>query len=320
MSDQELGRLEQLDIGDQWKNEPRDFTPWLAKPENLEILGETLGLRLEPETADTEKESGRFRADIVCMDSDENWVLIENQLDRTDHKHLGQLLTYAQGVHAVTMVWLADEFADEHRAALDWLNEITQEDFRFFGLEIELWKIDSSRPAPKFNIVSQPNDWSRSVARRTKSKDRAEKSERRLKQREYWAALQERLKNKRGPVAGHRKPRPSSSMSYSIGRSGFSLAAGMNSRDKWVRSELYIGGGDIEERFARLKEQKDEIEQKLGYKLEWEELPEKQASRIAYYRHNTDPWKEADWPEQHEWLAEHLNKMHEVFSERIKDL
>ena len=178
MNDQSLGRLQRVDLRTIWTSEPVQFTPWLARPENLEILGETLGLELELEAQ--EKEVGSFRADIVCRDiGTGSSVLIENQLEQTDHDHLGKLLTYAAGLQAVTVVWLAERFRDEHRAALDWLNDITHEESRFFGLEIELWRIGDSPAAPKFNIVSMPNDWSRSV----RSVDDVELSETKLKQR-----------------------------------------------------------------------------------------------------------------------------------------
>ena len=315
MNDQQLGRLERVDIRDQWKNEQGDFTPWLAKPENLEILGETLGLELELEAK--EKKVGEFQADIVCkvvgMDS---LVLIENQLEQTDHKHLGQLLTYAAGLHAVTIVWLAAPFRNEHRAALDWLNNITDEEFRFFGLEVELWRIGDSAPAPKFDIVSQPNDWSRSVARAAKD----ELSEGALKQKEYWTEFQKQLNSFGGPISGNRKPQPASWMSYGIRRTGFSLNPAMNSQKNWIRAELYIDGSDASKRFDLLKQLKEEIEQELGNPLEWEELPDKRACRIAQYLRNVDPLDERDWPRQHKWLVEHLNKMHDVFSQRVKKL
>ena len=204
MKDQLLGRLEQVDLRAVWTTEPTAFTPWLAEPENLDVLGQTLGLNLETESV--EKEVGSFRADIVCRDTgDDSSVLIENQLERTDHDHLGKLLTYGASLQAVTVVWLAAHFRDEHRAALDWLNRITREDIRFFGLEIELWRIGNSPIAPKFNIVSMPNDWSRSVAPAIGG---AKKSETRLKQMEYWARLQSTLDAQNGPVAGNRKPQP----------------------------------------------------------------------------------------------------------------
>jgi hypothetical protein len=159
-----LGRLTRVDLREIWTSEASDFTPWLAREENLAVLAETLGLDLELEAR--EKAVGPFRADVLCKDIGSGvWVLVENQLERTDHSHLGQLLTYASGLEAVTIVWVAARFTEEHRSTVDWLNKITDESFRFFGLEVELWRIGESPAAPKFNIVSKPNDWSRSVAR-----------------------------------------------------------------------------------------------------------------------------------------------------------
>jgi hypothetical protein len=170
-----IGRLTRVELREIWIREATDFTLWLAREENLAVLAETLGIDLELEAQ--EKAVGPFRADILCKDIDSNaWVLIENQLECTDHSHLGQLLTYASGLQAVTIIWIAARFTEEHRATLDWLNKITDESFRFFGLEVELWRIGDSPAAPKFNIVSKPNDWSRSVAQAARAIDEAELS------------------------------------------------------------------------------------------------------------------------------------------------
>ena len=158
-----LGRLEKVELRTAWSSESGDFTPWLAMDENLELLGDTIGLDLELEAQ--EKSVGPFRADILCKETTTgNWVLIENQLERTDHTHLGQLLTYAAGLEAVNIVWVAERFTEEHRATLDWLNEITDDRFNFFGLEVELWRIGGSNMAPKFNVVSKPNDWTKTIS------------------------------------------------------------------------------------------------------------------------------------------------------------
>ena len=190
------------------------------------MLGETLGLELELEAQ--EKAVGPFRADILCRDvGNDHWVLIENQLERTNHGHLGQLLTYASGLEAVTIVWVAAHFAEEHRATLDWLNKITDDSFRFFGLEVELWRIGNSLAAPKFNIVSKPNDWSHAVTQAARAIDEADLSETRVLQRNYWAALNTVLDVAGGPVAGNKKPQPQAWMSFPIGRSRFHLNAVM---------------------------------------------------------------------------------------------
>jgi hypothetical protein len=152
MNTKPLGRLQKVDLREAWVSEANDFTPWLAQEENLKLLGDTIGIELELESQ--EKSVGPFRADILCKDTvTDNWVLIENQLERTDHTHLGQLLTYAAGLNAVTIVWIAERFTEEHRATLDWLNERTDEKINVFGLEVELWRIGDSPIAPKFNII-----------------------------------------------------------------------------------------------------------------------------------------------------------------------
>ena len=166
MSTSKLGRLERVELREAWQSEPADFTPWLAEEQNLKLLGETLGMSLQLEAV--EKNVGPFSADILCKEPQtEQWVLIENQLEQTDHTHLGQIITYSAGLNAVSVIWIAAKFVEEHRAALDWLNEITTEATNFFGVEVELWRIGDSPFAPKFNLVSKPNAWSKQIAKAT---------------------------------------------------------------------------------------------------------------------------------------------------------
>ena len=319
-----LGRLIRVDKKPEdlrkfWNTEATDFTPWLARSENLAELGRTLDIELELEAQ--EKAVGPFRADLLCKDvSTDHWVLIENQLERTDHIHLGQLLTYASGLSAVTIVWIAARFTEEHRSTLDWLNKITDENFRFFGLEMELWRIGDSPVAPKFNIVSKPNDWSQSVAQAARAIDDAELSETRIMQRAYWTAFDKVLSALGGPVTGGKKPQPQSFMSYSIGRNHFTLNAAMVRPKKQVRAELYISSSKAKAFFHLLAAQKDAIEHKLGFALDWEELPSGQDSRISVSLDEADPENEADWPRQHEWLARRLNEMYGALASRVKAL
>lgn len=157
-----LGKLEQVDLRDIWGYEGSDFTPWMAKEENLAQLGQAIDMKLE--LIGQEQDIGPFRADILCKDSStQDYVIIKSQLENTNHAHLGQVLAYAAGLRARVVVWIAKQFTEEHRAAFDWLNNISKEEFEFFALEIELWRIGDSPPAPKFNIVSKPNKWQRGV-------------------------------------------------------------------------------------------------------------------------------------------------------------
>lgn len=317
MENSELGRLEQVDVRTVWTNEASEFTPWLARQENLDILGETLGLSLETESV--EKEVGSFRADIVCTDTGTgSIVLIENQLANTDHDHLGKLLTYAGGLQATTVLWLVTQFRDEHRAALDWLNSITPDDYRFFGLEIELWQIGESPVAPRFNIVSMPNNWSKSVASVT---GRTTTSETKLTQLEYWEGLHSVLNALNGPISGNRKPQPQQWMSYAIGRTDFSLNAVMQIWEGYVRVELYISGEGASHRRAQLEQDKDQIEQELDFELEWgDQSPDARDQRISHYLRGIEPRDKTNWSKQHDWLAQKLNTMHRVFVERVRNL
>lgn len=319
MSVYNLGKLAKVELRDVWLSESSDFTPWLAREDNLSTLAETLGLELELEAQ--EKAVGPFRADILCKDIGTNaWVLIENQLERTDHSHLGQLLTYASGLEAVTIVWVAARFTEEHRSTLDWLNRITDDTFRFFGVEVELWRIGDSLAAPRFNIVSKPNNWNRLVTQAARALDEAELTGTKALQLAYWAALGTTLVAGGGPLAKERKPQPQSWMAYSIGRTGFSINASMARPKRQVRAELYMSNPNAKAFFHLLNTQRASIEAELGYPLEWEELPEGRDTRISTALNDTDPEDQVDWTRQHEWLAARMNEFHRVFVNRVKAL
>ena len=309
-----LERLIKVPLREFWEGEASDFTPWLADEENIGLLGETIRVELEVEAQ--ERNVGPFRADILCKDTaTDDWVLIENQLERTDHTHLGQLLTYAAGLEAVTVVWIAERFTDEHRAALDWLNEITAEAVSFFGLEIELWRIGDSPRAPKFNVVSHPNDW-------TKTVDQIVHRELTSAQQlyfDYWTALQEHLEERSGvinPVA----PSRDSWVSFGVGRSGFWLSASASVRDKWISVSLTLSGRDGKPHFYLLEGDKVDIEEDIGAELEWDEKQGRKQNYISLSLDDTNPEDRQDWNRQHQWLCEQLETFHKVFSPRVKEL
>ena len=318
MATPKLGTLEKVDLRSQWASEAGDFTPWLADEENLAQLGAAIGMELELEA--TEKNVGPFRADILCKDaSNGNWVLIENQLGRTDHIHLGQLLTYAAGLNAVTIVWIAAPFSEEHRAALDWLNEITGDQFSFFGLEVELWRIGNSPPAPKFNIVSKPNDWRQSVSRGATAIAEGELTETKKLQLDYWTQFRALLESTHSPVRPQ-KPYPQHWMNFSVGRSGFVLSTTLNSTKKRIGVELYIAAEEADAYFHLLRQNQVSIESEIGETLEWLELPERKASRILLLKHGCDPLNQDSWPELQAWMQETLEKFDKVFRPRVKAL
>lgn len=272
---------------------------------------------MELELEAQETNVGQFRADLLCKNTDDgSWVLIENQLERTNHRHLGQILTYAAGLHAVTICWIAESFAEEHRATLDWLNEISDETFQFFGLEVELWRIGDSSPAPKFNVVSRPNDWIRSVAEET-SPRRKNLTPTKLQQQDFWSALMKRLKDSKSPIRP-KKPRPQHWMGFSIGRAGFNLLGWLNSKEKWIGVYLYLDPPDAKAHFGLLDQEREKIEQQLGT-LEWSKLPERKSSTIRL-RLDSDPMNQADWPRQISWMVEKLEAFNKTFRPLVKSL
>ena len=309
-----LERLIKVPLREFWDKEDRDFTPWLADEENIGLLGETIGVELEVEAQ--EKNVGPFRADILCKDTaTDDWVLIENQLERTDHTHLGQLLTYAAGLEAVTVVWIAEGFTDEHRAALDWLNEITDEKFSFFGLEIELWRIGDSPMAPKFNVVSHPNDWTKTVSRISRN----ELTSVQQLYLEYWTTLRDLLEERNGVIRPV-KPLPRYWMSFAVGRSNFWLSASASVKGQWVCVSLTLTGKDGKDHFYLLERDKADIEEEVGAKLEWDEKDGWERSEIDLSLYEIDLEDRQDWNRQHQWLCEQLETFHNVFSPRVKAL
>lgn len=322
MSTNKLGRLEKVDLREAWSSESSHFTPWLAKEDNLKLLGDTIGIELELESQ--EKEVGPFRADILCKDTaTDNWVLIENQLERTDHCHLGQLLTYAAGLDAVTIVWIAQRFTEEHRAAMDWLNEHTDDKINLFALEIELWRIGDSPIAPKFNVISQPNDWTRTVQKAAAGS--GEISEHKQLQLRFWTAFREYMEEQ-GSFVRCQKPLPQHWTNHAIGRTGVhlgSIVSLWNSKTgvkgPEIRVELYLDGPDAKQEFAALELRKAEIETALGFPLTWHN-PEGKAMCRLYTQKDADFLNDALWPQQFEWLRQRLEIMHKVFAPIVKKL
>jgi len=310
----ELGQLEKVDLRKVWDDESGEFTPWLATEENLALLGETIGIDLELEAQ--EKNVGPFRADILCKNTvTDDWVLIENQLEKTDHTHLGQLLTYGAGLEAVTIVWIAEHFTEEHRATLDWLNEITDESFSFFGLEIELWRIGKSPIAPRFNIVSKPNDWSKTISGAA-SIDLTPKKQLQL---EYWTKFRDSLHDK-GSILRSQKPLPQSWTTFALGRSHFGLLAQVNTRDNKIGVTIYLGGPNAKRHFAIIEHKKETIEREIGNELIWTNSKDNKTCSISLFRDNVTLTSQEKWPEQFGWLQEKLEAFFKAFSPIVKSV
>lgn len=319
MNEISLGRLQKISLRDAWKDEAKEFTPWLAKKENLALLGGVLDLELE--LLSQEEQVGPFRADLLCKSGEGEWVVIENQLDKTDHKHLGQLVTYASGLDAVTIVWIAGEFDEEHRSALDWLNQISDSQHNFFGLEIELWRIGESLMAPKFNIISKPNDWTR----RIQSAASGQLRDTEKLQLEYWTEFKASLpENSR--LRLHKAP-PSNTISCSVGRSGAQIQFAVSSwdpltntySDPYIRVELYLYEEDSKVLFEKLLADKINVETEIGSELFWYNPDDIRACRI-WLKKDADYTQRDQWREQFKWFKETGELLHRVFAKKLKTI
>ena len=315
---QDLTHLTTVDLSEVWQTEPQHFTPWLAKEENLTLLGKALDMELE--LVEQEINVGRFRADLLCKNTvDNSWVLIENQLAPTDHTHVGQLLTYAAGLNASTVIWIAQTFRSEHCAMVDWLNRITDERYRFFGIEVKVWQIEDSARAVQFEVVSSPNDWSRGVSRDTRRAANQELSKTDKLHLRFWTGLREYMQDK----ASHLNcpaPGPWRYIVFSIGRAGFSMETHLAPTRDEISIRLCIDYDNVKAYFYLLQEQQKEIEKAFGETLEWNELPGNKRSRISLTKVDTDPLDENDWPHQYEWFTTQLEVFNTVFRERIRGL
>ena len=286
----------------------------------MKLLGETLGIELELEAV--EHWVGSFRADILARAVDEvdHRVVIENQFGRTDHKHLGQILTYLAGIEgAKTVIWIAETIQPDHRAAIDWLNTYTEEEFSFFAIEVELWKIGDSPPAPRFNVISSPNDWTRSTRLATRQVSEGALAERHHVRLAYWASFAEYLKS-HGSSFQIRRPNKDHWFSFAIGRSGYNISATISTEKQRVGVELWISNDPDKTAFRTLLADKDNIEREFGEPLAWQELPGRKGARIVVYLHDVDPADEHERERLHEWMLSKMQRFQRVFAHRVRAL
>ena len=306
-----LSRITKINPREIWKHEALDFTQWLAREENISILCEELEINVE--NIKSEASAGRYNVDIVGDEIEsKRKVIIENQLEPTDHKHLGQILTYASAYDAAIIIWIVTDYTEEHRQAIDWFNRNISEEISFFLIQIEVYKIGDSTPAPKFNIICEPNDWGKTLK---KSESGDALSELKLQQKEFW----ENFKNYTSSISTRinfgRAAKPQHWYNVSFGTSRCHIALTQNSQKQYVGCEIYIRND--KELFDQLFKQKEQIEKELGFELEWMELPDATASRILV-THKGNPRDRSKWSEFNEWLVKTAEKFGIVFLKYIK--
>ena len=301
-----LNKLEEVrDLRKIWANEAVDFTPWLAKEENISLLGDAVGLDITVEK--TEESVGGYRADIYASESRTNRkIIIENQLSDTDHDHLGKLITYASGKSADIVIWLVKHARAEHRSAIEWLNHHTDDQINFFLCEIKLYKIGSSEPAVKFEVIEQPNLKIISTSTETEQK-----------RYDYWVEFQDYAfqNNIFADNFNRRKPSFDHWKDFSIGISGSHLSVSQIQKRNELSVELYIDND--KELFDRLIKNKKEIETETGLKFDWKGLPDKKGCRIITTK-KVNFSDRGEWPSQFDWLIDTMIKMKKTFKKYLK--
>ena len=317
----DLGTLASVDVRKMWENEARDFTPWLE--DHADLLGEAMGMDLLHER--TEAAVGRYSADLVFRDvSTDGLVVVENMFAPTDHDHLGKLITYAAGLGASYAVLISPEFREEHRSALTWLNSVSADDFGFFGVVLEGWRIGESLPAPRLRVDVQPDGWSRSVrAARLDS----ELNERKRTYQRFWGEFLPVFRNRYPDWTRAVVPRKVHWMDFRSSRSNllrYSAAFCRFEGSYRLRAEVYIDNQNpetVNAVFVALHGRKEQIEESVGESLDWDRLDARRASRISlYYPDEIRVSDEERWPVARSWLVDAMGRMRNAFDPPLREL
>jgi hypothetical protein len=313
----DFASLESQEVREYWEHEAQEFTPWIAseiRAEGVSELEDSLGLDLQ--IIEEEKSVGRYNVDILAEVVDDNRnVVIENQLNPSDHDHLGKSIAYASGVDADIIVWIAPRFYDEHQDAVQWLNENSREGVDLFAIRLEVWKIGESDPAVRLNPIAEPSEWKEKAKR-----PEGELTETEQLQEEFWTEFRNRIEDRDTPLSA-RKPYPQHWYNNPIGKVGFELSFIFNTRDNELRAQLIIE--DDGEAYQQLIEQSQQIESEFGSELTWKAPEEtrsgKERSRIIVTK-SVDVTDQDQWDEYLDWLIEYGEQFHEVFYDRIQRL
>lgn len=305
-----LSKLEEIkNLRTVWPHEALDFTPWLSSVDNITLLADAVGIDIT--VNETESSVGDFNVDIFASETGtDKKIIIENQLEDTNHDHLGKLITYASGKSADVIIWVVKHAREEHRAAIEWLNNHTDDDIGFFLCEIKLYRIGTSEPAVKFEVIEKPNDWTKKVKN---SKTINVLNQQRF---DYWEAFQN-YAFQNTQFSKHfkrRKPSMDSWMNFSIGSSACHIAVSQIQSRNELDVELYID--DDKELFNYLLQNKSNIESDSELTFDWRELPERKASRIVIEK-SVDLYDENTWHAQFDWLIVTMIKMKKAFKKYI---
>jgi hypothetical protein len=301
-----LGLLKNLKLKSVWNHEERDFTPWLAEESHLSELSDAIGMDLQLERI--EVPVGPYWADILAKDASGEYVVIENQFGKTNHDHLGKLLTYGATLGASAVVWIAEEFTEEHRKTVEWLNERTIDSLSLYAVQLEVLQIDDSPPAIRFNIVRAA----------TAAKTSGSLTETQQMQFEFWTMFRDRLLERK-VIPSAQTPRPQYWFDVALGRANIFLSNILDTSANRVGVRVYIGNRIADAALSQLEADKVEIENEIGEKLTWNPTPEKRDKIIGLFK-NVDLSNRDLWPEYCEWLVTSVQKFRKAFAPRVKAL
>lgn len=305
-----LGKLKEVDIRTVWKHEQYDFSKWLSLPENIQELSDTIGLSLTD--IETEKFVGGYRCDIICKDeiTGKN-VLIENQLEPSNHDHLGKIITYASGLDAAVVIWIVQEAREEHASAIEWLNKHTDDDLAFFLIEIHAFTIGDSKPAPQFRIIEQPNEFAKMVKEVSKNIDLNESQTYRL---EFWNMFNTVIEERGKPFNKH-KPSTDHWYTVAIGSSKCHISIDLVNKENRIRVSLWIPNN--KDLFDKLLVEKENIENEANIQFDWDRLDTKKASLICTYLEGLDFEKQDNYKDLMNQIIDYVVVFKKVFSKYI---
>ncbi len=270
------------------------------------------------EVEDTEVSVGPYSADILARDTASgDFVVIENQLAKTNHDHLGKAITYGAALNAAAIVWIASDFSDEHKKALDWLNDNSTGDVAFFGVRLELWQVDESRPAVRFNVISRPAEIGLSLGTHTVSGKPI--TETKKLQGEFWSAFRAQLLERK-VLTSARKPRPQYWYNIALGRTGIHLSVVANTSENWTGIRVYMRARyNAQAALDQLLAQRKEIEDEIGTELSWDASGGARDKTILL-RRPADLRKRDSWPDYLDWLVNMTSKFRKAFMPRVRGL
>lgn len=305
-----LAKLKKVDLREVFEHEATDFTKWLAQQENLDLLGEEIGIDIK--LIQSEASVGKFSVDILAEEeSSGRKIIIENQLEDTNHDHLGKIITYASGYDAEIIIWIVRDYREEHQKAIDWLNEHTDEHISFFLIKIELWQIENSNPAPKFEIIVSPNEWAKAIKT---DAARGELTDTKIQQLDFWKKFKDYVRTKDAKIR-LQTPRPQHWYDISIGSSDAHVALTINSRENLLGCEIYINKN--KDLFKFLLERKEEIEKEIGEKAEWVDAPI--ASKIKIKKEISNVFDQNEAENYFAWLYEKTVLFQRVFGKYFRE-